>query len=165
MPNTIIRDQSFEIAELDAPFNFSRRPIDIPGDLRPVWRIGLLVLLLKNCCRQNRARFTQLHVLNWGIRSDDTRRCLEEAISGSIGVESLIVRIEPSLNRAVDLAIGERLVRRCSGDQVELTQQGLDFASEIENDALMYRPERDFMARIRKKVTATFVDGLFNKGV
>lgn len=152
---------SIAIPELDAPFTFSRRPVDIPADLRPAWRIGLLILLLKNCCREGRARFTQLHVLNWGVRSDENRAALENALNGNLDVDSFLVRIEPSLNRAVDLAIGEGLVARRSGDQIELRDSGHALADEIGADATLYRTEKEFMQRIRKRVTGKFVDGLF----
>ena len=153
---------SISIPELDAPFIFSRRPVDVPADLRPSWRIGLLILLLKNCCREGRARFTQLHVLNWGVRSEENRQALENALNGSVGVDSLLVRIEPSLNRAVDLAIGEGLVGKRSGDQIELRDSGRSLADEIERDATLYRTEKEFMQRIRKRVTSKFIDELFS---
>jgi hypothetical protein len=152
---------SIAIPELDVPFIFSRRPIDVPADLRPAWRIGLLILLLKNCCREGKARFTQLHVLNWGVRSEENREALENALHGSVGADALLVRIEPSLNRAVDLAIGEGLVARRSGDQIELRDSGHALADEIGSDATLYRTEKEFMQRIRKRVTGRFVDGLF----
>ena len=155
-------DQSgFQIPELETEFVFTDRPTDIPGDLRPVWRIALVLLLLKNCCRESKARFSQLHVLNWGVRSEENRRALELALVGQLDRDALIVRIEPSLNRAVDLAIGEKLIRRLSGDQVELTATGRSFVDAIEEVDALFRSERDFMSRIKKKVTGTFVDTLF----
>ena len=153
--------ETFEIPELASLFIFQQRPIDLPGDLRPVWRIGLIVLLLKTCCRQSRARFRQLHVLNWGVRNPDNRKALEEAVNGQVPFDTVLVRIEPSLNRAVDLALGEGLLQRNAGDQIELTKKGLELAEAIEKDSNLYRPERDFMGRIKKRVTETLVDSFF----
>ncbi|WP_157469268.1 hypothetical protein [Gemmata sp. SH-PL17] len=152
---------NFEIPELAAPFIFQQRPIDLPGDLRPVWRVGLIVLLLKTCCRQSRARFRQLHVLNWGVRNQENRKALEEAVNGQAPLDTVLVRIEPSLNRAVDLALGEGLLHRNAGDQIELTKKGHELAVAIEKDPNLYRPERVFMGRLRKRVTETLVDGFF----
>jgi hypothetical protein len=162
MPN----NEQFELKslgfpELNTEILFSRRPVDISGDLRPTWRVGLLVLLMKLCCRQGKVRFRQLHVLNWGIRSRENRETLEGAIQGQVALDSLLVRIEPSLNRAVDLAIGEGLIKRNSGDQLQLTDKGLVLADAIEQDDNVLHPEKEFMARIRKKVSEAFVDDLF----
>lgn len=96
-----------EIPELDAAFVFRRRPVAIPGDLRPSWRIGLLVQLLRRCCRGGRSTLARLHVLSWGIRTKESRRQLQDALNGHAAPDCLIVRLEPFLNRAVDLAIGE----------------------------------------------------------
>jgi hypothetical protein len=161
MTDSVVEDDVFHIPELDSPFTFTRRPVDLPGDLRPGWRIGLVVLLLKNCCRQGRVRFTQLHVLNWGVRSEENRRALVDAIAGTIAPDTLLVRIEPSLNRAVDLAIGEGLIRRRAGDRLELTTDGEALATEIERNPSLYEPERRYMSEIGKKVTAVFVERLF----
>ena len=47
---------------------FNPRPTSLPCDLRPVWRIAVLVLIL-NQCRQMRATIEQLHVMNWSVRN------------------------------------------------------------------------------------------------
>ena len=76
-------EEIVSVPELDAEFIFRRRPLALPGDLRPRWRIGLLALLLNNCCRQQRSSLTRLHVLNWAVRSEANHENLTALIKGA----------------------------------------------------------------------------------
>ncbi|HXS97822.1 MAG TPA: hypothetical protein VN736_24655 [Candidatus Limnocylindrales bacterium] len=155
----------FNIPELSAPFVFRRRPATVPGDLRPGWRIGLVVLLMSECCRSARTSLTRLHVLNWSIRSPETRAALLAIMDGSDAVGSLIVRFEPFLNRAVDFGIGEGLIKRAGGGKtIELTNTGKRLAGDLKRAENAFSAEKQFIASIGQKVTERFVDDMFGKG-
>src|ERR1043165_5982080 len=90
-----------DIPELRSPFVFRRRPVSIPADLRPAWRIGLILLLLKKCCRQGKTSLTRLHVLSWGFISREGQSQLTAAATGRLAPDSLVIRFEPFLLQAV----------------------------------------------------------------
>ena len=149
------------VPELDAAFIFRRRPIALPGDLRPPWRIGLLVLLLSQCCRQQRSSLTRLHVLNWAVRSEANLEDLTALIEGRLSPDQLIVRFEPALNRAIDFAIGDGLVKRVDGSRIELTELGKAFAEEISKGSEVYVTEKKLAGAIKQKASETLVDNMF----
>lgn len=158
-------DNSFlNIEELRTDFLFTRRPSAVPGDLRPAWRIGLLVLLLNGCCRSARSSFARLHVLNWGISSSKSRENLLAAVNGTMSAQSLIVRFDPFLNRAVDFAIGEGLIKRYDGSKIELTTQGKQLAKDIVAADTAYLSEKSFINAIRFEVSETLVSTMFRLG-
>ena len=105
---------SITIPELDTPFVFREQPEAIPGDLRPLWRIGLVLLMLHLASRGKKSSFGRLHVLNWALRSERGQEALIGILNRKPFPGTVIVRIEPSLNRAVDFAHGERLVERAT---------------------------------------------------
>jgi hypothetical protein len=152
---------ALDIPELRTPFVFRRRPIAIPADLRPAWRIGLLVLLLKNCCKSNRTSLGRLHVLSWGFLTAEGRRQLQAAIEGQLSPDSLVVRFEPFLVQAVDFAIGEGLIRRKGGTRIEITAAGTLLAEELQNAETAFVTEKQLMATIRTRVTEDLVNGMF----
>lgn len=151
------------IPEFTVPFTFQRRPTSIPADLRPGWRIGVVLLLLRKCCRNNRTSFGRLHVLNWGIRSKATRLALTRTANGNSPLDALIVRVEPSLNRAVDFAIGEGLVERLSKSRLQLTATGIVLADEIDRQEDLFATEKQFVAAIGKNITESLVSDIFRK--
>lgn len=150
-----------DVSELDTEFFFRRRPIAVPGDLRPGWRIGLLVLLLRRCCRHGRSSLTRLHVLSWGTRTEGNRSALRSLIARRLAPDALIVRFDPAVNRAVDFAIGERLIRRVDGGKVELDAGGIAFADEICSNKALLESEKAFMMEIGQRVSESLIDEMF----
>ena len=149
------------IPEFDTPFLFRERPEALPGDLRPLWRVGLVVLMLYLASRGRRSSFGRLHVLNWAVRSEEGQKALLGILDGRLFPGTAIVRIEPSLNRAVDFAFGEKLVERVKGDHIELTAQGEKEAVRILEHEDLYRKERAFLHLLGKGLTERIVLELF----
>ena len=155
---------AFELAELNdlsTGVVFRQRPISIPGDLRPAWRIGLIVLLLSKCCRGGKTSLSRLHVLSWGSRTEQSRASLRAALAGTQPPDSLVVRFEPALNRAVDFARGEGLIRRVDGNKIELTDAGKALSKELEADTEAFAREKAFAAELGLKVTEKIIDHIF----
>lgn len=150
-----------DIPELRTPFLFRRRPVAIPADLRPAWRTGLIVLMVKNCCRSGRTSFSRLQVLSWGFRSAEGRAQLLAAVDGRLSPDSLVVRFEPFLVQAIDFAIGEGLLKRDGGSKLELTEPGIRLAEELENDESAFQVEKAFMATLRTRVSEDLVKRMF----
>src|SRR5437867_13446212 len=92
---------------LDRPFTFREQPVPTPAEYRPKWRTALLLLLIGSC-HGRRARWYQLHVLNWAARHPANQHAFERLQSGEARLEDAIVRYDPSLDRAIDLALAAR---------------------------------------------------------
>jgi hypothetical protein len=75
--------------------------------------------------------------------------------------DSLIVRFDPFLNRALDFAIGERLVCRHEGNKVGLTPNGRKLAEELTQVESAYAVEKQFIDSIRQGVTEALVNQMF----
>lgn len=150
-----------DIPELRVPFVFRRRPVSLPADLRPAWRIGLIVLLLNKCCRQGRTSLTRLHVLSWGFVSPEGRTQLLAAAAGTLSPDSLVIRFEPFLLQAVDYGVGEGLLRRNGGGTIELTEAGVRLAEELEAAPSAFDSEKAIMATLRTRITEDLVKRMF----
>lgn len=158
---------------LDVPFTFAARPTPLPCDLRPVWRLHILVLILDQCWG-GRASLEQLHVLNWAIRSEETRTTFLQFLRGRRTPNETVVRYDPSLTRAIDFALGEQLVTRYGDEplvgsesrgaspfRLLLTKKGRDLVAEIRSWKDCFAMEKDFLAGIGKKITQGQVEALF----
>jgi hypothetical protein len=144
----------------DSPFVFSPRPSAIPADQRPDWRVILILLTLYKCCRSNKSSFKRLHVLNWATRNEEARQNFFMLLDGKINPGDIIVRHEPGLNRAIDLALGERLLRIIKGNRVELTEHGLSVVQEIEKSHDCLKLEREFLDVVSRRLTEQKVQEL-----
>lgn len=150
-----------DIPELHVPFIFRQRPVSLPADLRPAWRIGLILLLLKNCCRRDRTSLTRLHVLSWGFVSPEGQSQLLAAAAGKLSPDSLVIRFEPFLLQAVDFGIGEGLIRRDGGGTIELTEAGTRLAEELNSDDSAFASEKYVMATLRTRISEDLVKRMF----
>ncbi|WP_428503081.1 hypothetical protein [Roseateles sp.] len=152
-----------DLTEFNTSFSFQRRPVSLPGDLRPAWRIGLIAILLSQCCRQQRSSLTRLHVLSWAVRSKANHDDLLSLVNHALPPDALIVRFDPAVNRAIDLAIGEKLINRVDGSRIELSKAGREFSKEIFADAQLYVAEKALAASLKQKVSESVVDEIFGK--
>jgi hypothetical protein len=145
-------DGGFHIAELSVPITFRRRPIAIPGDLRPHWQIGVILLMLWKCGRKAKASLQKIHILNWAVRDFGRQRYLLGYLDGEVGPEDVIVRYEPGLDRALRLAVAEGLVAVVGTNQLQLTPKGSAVAQQIEaGDCL--RSEKNFLGELGAQAT------------
>jgi hypothetical protein len=130
--------------------------------MRPGWRIGVLLILLRVCCRQSRSSFGRAHVLSWAVRTKRNQNDLLRVVDGADAFDSLLVRIEPSVNRAVDLAFGDGLIRKIGGERIELTGKGVQAANWLNNIDGLFTQEKSFFAVIGSRVSEDFVKRLFS---
>jgi hypothetical protein len=169
MSSTVLEDT------IDVPFTFRQRPTPLPCDLRPAWRLHLLVLIVDRCWG-GKATLEQLHVLNWASRTEETRAAFLQFIRGRRAPNQIIVRYDPSLSRAAQLALAEGIVVRFERQltlamnsepsstpyRLALTEKGRRLVREIAGMKDCFIEEKRFFDAIRRKVTQTEVEALFN---
>ena len=147
----------------DQPFVFHDRPVPVGADSRAVWRLPILLLLVR-ACRGAKATPEQLHVLNWAIRSADNAEALDAFLSGRLRPEDAVVRFEPALERAVALARGFGLLSW--GDRYwSLTSRGEDLLERIDNDDDALQVEKMTLQGLGSPLTQAAVRRLLARGI
>ena len=152
---------SIEIPEIDVPFVFREQPTAIKGDLRPLWRMCLVVLLIRKCCRGNRTSYARLHVLNWAMLNKEDRKRLLALINDTSEPTDILVRIEPFLNTAVNYAVGEGLIKQENGNRLLLATKGVSLADKLFEMNDVFKLEKEFVAALGNKLTERLVSELF----
>jgi hypothetical protein len=136
-------------ALLDRPFVFRERPSAASADLRSVWRLPVVVLMV-GACRQKRATPKQLHVLNWGLRSSEGHGLLAGFIEGS-------------LDRAVALARGFGLLD-WRGRYWELTELGWQTLETLAAEEGTLVAEKEALASLPGPLSQAAVERLLGRG-
>lgn len=139
---------------------FASQPSALQADLRPVWRLTILLLILHKCCRNHRSSLQKLHVLNWAIRQPDARRTLLGVLDGEEHPDVAIVRFDPALNRALDLARAEMLIESVGDGKFQITAKGQALAEAVLSDPDCMRDEKQFLVEIGNRLTETRVTKL-----
>jgi hypothetical protein len=89
------------IDSIRAAFVFRSQPAAVPADLRPEWKIAVLILGLSKSGWAGKMSLKKAHVLNWAVRDDSSRELFLRMMEGDRRLEDIPVRFDPSFNRAL----------------------------------------------------------------
>jgi hypothetical protein len=143
---------------LDLPFEFQPQPVPIPASLRPERRVSLLVMLIARSFG-TRASWRMLQVMNWLLRDERNVQLLLALRSGGDIPDRPLVRFEPALDRAIDVAMGLGFVTQKASRVFHLTESGLALAAQL-NTADVFSREKELLQRLGGKFTQKEIDRL-----
>lgn len=143
---------------------FTKRPIPIPANYRPMYKIGLLVLILRLVCRAETSNLLKLHLFSWALASDKNLNKLREYVTSNFQSDFSVWGIEPALNRALQFAIAENICEVVSGKNYKLTEKGFRFYEMINADSELFEKEKAFLKFIGKsKITDSRINAMSNQ--
>ncbi|WIY83549.1 hypothetical protein [Propionimicrobium sp. PCR01-08-3] len=143
---------------LDAPMNFTSRPDPISPDFRPERRIAVCLLIVDKS-RAGKATLKAMHVLSWALQSPKRIEMLANVKVGTGLLDMPLVRFEPALDRALDLAVGLGLLSRVDSGPFELTETGRAALFEVREAGVLER-EVDALAVVNGKVSNKDIERL-----
>lgn len=138
---------------------FDVKPKSLPADLRPEYRIYLIILILYITARHRRSSLRKLYLLNWAIKTVSSRSELIFFVTSDANIK-LAIRYEPSMGRAIDFALAEKVIRSESNARVILTSLGESIAMNLLESKCM-EGEIAFLKEIGLKLTEAKVQNIF----
>lgn len=159
---------------LEAQFVLRPKARPMPCAHRPLWRMSIVLLLIEQC-HGGKATVEQLHVLNWAIRSEQTRQQFLDFIRGLRVPSQVNARRDPSLNRALEFAFAEKLIAvETIGSQGETTtvgnvrvrvaDKGRTLVEFINRNEDCFVVQKRFLNSVGRKLTQSDVSQLFSGG-
>lgn len=131
---------------------FSPRPIPIPVDYRPMYKISQIILILKICCREEKASLPKLHLFIWAMKNETNMQKVIDSVTSNFNNTVEVWGMEPSLIRALDYALQEGVCESIDG-KIKLTDKGLKLYELIDKDSSILTKEITFLKLIRKRFT------------
>ncbi len=133
--------------------SFSKKPIPLPADYRPLYKIAQIVLILKLVCRSNSSKLLKLHLFSWALKSEKNRAELRDFINSNFTNDFSVWGIEPTLNRALHISVAEEICSYSNGNYT-LTEKGNELYELIANDVEILSFEKTYLSQIGKnKIT------------
>lgn len=145
-------------------FSFVSRPVPVPGDLRLVWRLCLLLMML-GTSRKKKASLVKLHVLNDAVLSYAAAAMGGNDADAARAAPRWRVHVEPALARAIDFLVGDKLaawIELSNRIGLQLTAKGIIVAENRLKDDQVMKNERAFLQTVSREVTESFVTSLLN---
>lgn len=121
--------------------------------------------MLKRVGRAGAMSLKKAHLVCSGASSKESRERLLRLLNGNRHLEDVPLRIDPSLNRAIDYAIAEQLVAahvRSDTCVLELLPTGFKFAEALMNDPTCLIEEKIFAEALRGNVPNERVEEILN---
>ncbi len=113
---------------------FSQKEIAIPSDLRPMYKISLLLGMLKINGFKNKLSFLQIQYLNWLIKHQ------EKLANLNFSLDKLpfdVIRIDPFINTVIEYCMGEKLIILADNGKFEATNKAIVFINKLQNEKVL----------------------------
>ncbi len=143
---------------------FSRKPIPVPPEYRPLYKIAQIVLALKLSCKKHKASLLQLHLFSWALKNQENSDSVLAHVRNPQEIPIDVWNLEPAINRALYFAVAEKLIEIAlpKGDYL-LTEKGHTFANLLLNDNSVLKSEKYFFALVKSSITNTLVENIAKK--
>ncbi len=140
---------------------FIKRPVSLPPDYRPIYKISQIVLVLGMCCRGNKASLLILHLFMWAMKSERNAMQINNWICND-NYNLPVWGMEPTLNKGLQYAVTEQLCEK-HRFSYKLTDKGLNFFQLIVADAELMQVEKQILTSIGRKITNKKINSLTQK--
>jgi len=146
---------------LAVPVSFTDRPVPIAAELRPSWRLAIIVLLLDECSSGAASSLRRLEYLEEALGN---KQLLEAILSKNIA-QIPRVGVDPTTTRTIKLALAYGLVEPTTKPRFRLTDRGREFARLLKSLSDFAGEERARMARLGKTFTENLVETIDRRQV
>lgn len=150
---------------MDNIIKFSKKPIPLPAEYRPMYQIAILTMVLKYCCRANTSSLQKLHLFSWCLSSEKNKTALKYLIENNYKTQIPHWTIDPAINRAISLAIADGICELTKNKKYKLTSIGLELVNKIDKDYDLFFNEKIYLNFIGKQLTDEIVDKLMTKRI
>jgi hypothetical protein len=131
---------------------FTSKPSPVFPSYRPMLRIGQNLLVLKLNSNGNKASLLKLHLFSWGFKELKNLGAIQSFVMSNSQERIRFFGIEPTLNRALSLAIYDGLIDFKKGMYI-LTSRGNLLAEKILNNPESFLAEKPLLISIGKNPT------------
>lgn len=141
---------------------FRRKPMPLYAELRPLYKISQLLLVLDIASRGKRANLIKLHLFSWVLKTEQREKILlESAEQGKILFG--FWGIDPAVNVALQFAMAEGFVFWDKG-AYKISEKGTLFIRKSDLHDL-FIDEVKFLKAIGNKITDTMINDVTNDWV
>ncbi|XNS81072.1 hypothetical protein AB6D09_017825 [Vibrio cyclitrophicus] len=129
---------------------FTHRGTPLDPELRPLWRISLLILILSKLCSGGKANSKKIQALYSLVSSEKKRNAYPQSDKDEHSNKSINIRFDPLVDRAVDIGVGYGFFELDDSKRICLTQKGKNFGKEIQADSNLFIIENNYMKNFKK---------------
>lgn len=140
--------------------SFNHRAEPVPANLRPIFRISIVLLVLKINCKNHSATLLKIQFFNWVLKSESLQKFIREKSSYDSIFSIDIIHLDPMVNLSLKYAIAEGLIATTKNLKYKLTEKGNEFVNKIiESDDRILSSTIEILDLIGNKVSEVRLKG------
>lgn len=140
---------------------FDSKPEAVPYNYRISYKLSQLCLIIANCCiGRSGCSLVKLHIISNALNTKEYSQLLEDYISEKSTY--MIIRFDPSVNRAIKFAVADNLICQIKNGSFRLTEKGKQLIKEINRDETLLVNEKQYLSGVSKKLTNEIIEKLMS---
>jgi hypothetical protein len=134
---------------------FSRKPMPVIPDHRPMYKLSFLLLVLQECSIGGKSSLLRLHLFNWAIKEKKRANLLLRSAKNK-KIEFDIWGMDPTVNFALNHGVANGLIAKLPNGY-KITSKGVEFLSKykIKDE---FKKETNLISDVKKSITQKMVD-------
>ena len=137
---------------------FDAKASAVPYNYRISYKIALICAIIGKCCGKKGCSAIKLQMINAATTSKKARVELFKLIDNPFTTETTIIRFDPSISRAINLAIADEIIFRQSNGLYRLRDKGKALLNEIYKDEETFIVEKQLLFDLSNKLTEDIID-------
>jgi len=139
-----------------AQLKFTRRPIPVLSELRPVYKIAQALLILHITGHGGKSSLIKIHLMNWALKRPERALALKRGAEIS-QLHLPIWGFDPAMAIALNLAYQDGLITQTTTGGFALSTAGLVYVKLILADDSILNEEKAALHSIGKRITEKMV--------
>jgi hypothetical protein len=140
---------------------FDSKPEAVPYNYRISYKLSQLCLIIASCCiGRSGCSLVKLHIISNALNTKEYSQLLEDYISEKSTY--MIIRFDPSVNRAIKFAVADNLICQIKNGSFRLTEKGKQLINEINRDETLLVNEKQYLSGVSKKLTNEIIEKLMS---
>lgn len=144
---------SWDTFASDARISFEQRPRPVPGELRPLWRVALLALVVRLAGRNDQCKLFKVRVLDWALQQRANQNLLNQFVQGVRRPDEVVYRVDPSFQRALNIAMADQILAWTDAHALTLTPRGQLLVQEVLGQEELLMEEQFFLRAVSRRLT------------
>ena len=137
---------------------FDAKASAVPYNYRISYKIALICAIIGKCCGKKGCSALKLQMINASTTSKKAKEELFNLIDNPFITETTIIRFDPAISRAINLAMADGVIFRQSNGLYRLKDKGKALLNAIYKDDETLAVEKQLLSELSNRLTEDIID-------
>lgn len=143
---------------LNSDIVFDSKAAAVPYNYRISYKISLICAIIGKCCGKKGCSAVKLQMINAATISQKAKNELFNLINNPFVMETTIIRFDPAISRAINIALADSIIFRQSNGLYRLSDNGKRLVESIYSDDAIMEEEKQLLSSLPNKLTEDIIE-------